>query len=181
MRTWTRPSAAQSRRVAILGTDTALESVLRESVADVNFVGAHTLTALADLIVLRPCDALVVDVAALDVAPLTAFTKLAAQFPRLPIVAIGSRSDEAALAGLISGGQVYRFLHRPLSPARTRVLLGAALRRHAASPVLPAPASVRPAARGTAGPMSPAAILACGIGLALLAVVAWWLLAVTSR
>jgi hypothetical protein len=204
------PSAPASRqaRVAILGTDAALELLLRESASGVSFVTAHTLVALADVMTVRPCDALVVDVAALGAAPSRSFTQLAAQFPDLPIVAVGSRTDEAAIAGLISGGQVYRFLHRPLSPGRARALLGAALRRHGASPdlkprasagaaappasaparramepaaPLAAPESVRPAARGSARSMSPTAILACGVGLALLAILAWWMLGATPR
>ena len=206
-------TAAPQPRVVILGTDAALELALRESAAGVSFVTAQSLLALADVIVARPCDALVIDLTVLGAAPARAVAQLAAQFPDLPIVAVGSRTDEAAVAGLISKGQVYRFLHRPLSPARARALLGAALRRHTASSALKPPASgpalappiapalprpprplaARPAAplaapesalrtaRGSAASMSPAAILACGIGLALLAVVAWWLLGVEAR
>ena len=161
-------AAARRPRVAILGSDAALELALREGAAGVSFVTAHTPTALADVLGARPCDALIVDVTALGATPSRTLALLAGQFPDLPIVAVGSRSDEAAVAGLISSGQVYRFLHRPLSPERARSLLGAALRRRTRTSGLPtSPGS--------------AAVLAGAIVLALLALLAWWMLGASSR
>jgi len=42
----------------------------------------------------------------------------------------GRREDESVLAGLISDGLVYRFMHKPLSPKRAGMFLDAAIRSH---------------------------------------------------
>ncbi len=52
------------------------------------------------------------------------------QFPDLVIVLAGNREAETALATLISDGSVYRFMHKPLSPARAKLFVEAAVKRH---------------------------------------------------
>ena len=47
-------------------------------------------------------------------------TQIKRQFPDLVVVVAGSRDAESALAGLISAGVVYRFIHKPMSPGRAR-------------------------------------------------------------
>ena len=59
----------------------------------------------------------------------------------------GHRDDETSLAGLISAGLVYRFIHKPMSPARAKLFAEAAIkkyedqRRRAAETPLRKPAS----------------------------------------
>ena len=50
------------------------------------------------------------------------------QFPDVVVVVAGQREDEPVLAGLISDGLVYRFMHKPLSPRRAGMFLQAAAR-----------------------------------------------------
>jgi TonB family protein len=45
-------------------------------------------------------------------------------------VAAGHRDDETALAGLISTGLVYRFIHKPMSPARAKLFAEAAIKKY---------------------------------------------------
>ncbi len=52
------------------------------------------------------------------------------QFPDLVIVLAGNREAETALAALISDGSVYRFMHKPLSPARAKLFVEAAVKRY---------------------------------------------------
>jgi len=52
------------------------------------------------------------------------------QFPDLVIICAGNRDDESALATLISAGIVYRFIHKPMSPARAKLFAEAAIRKH---------------------------------------------------
>jgi TonB family protein len=54
---------------------------------------------------------------------------LQAQFPELIVMATGRREEEGAVASLISSGRIYRFLHKPVSPARAGQFLNAATRR----------------------------------------------------
>jgi len=80
-------------------------------------VGGHCGILIADLQVLRT-----------DAANL--LERLQAQFPELILLATGRREEEHAVAGLVGSGRVYRFLHKPVSPARASLFLSAATRRY---------------------------------------------------
>jgi hypothetical protein len=58
------------------------------------------------------------------------FSKLADQFPDLVLMAAGSRNEERLARPLLSNGQVYRFIHMPVSHARAASFMAAAIRRH---------------------------------------------------
>ena len=130
----TTAAAARPRaEVVVVTLDPELESALRQASPAAPVMVATSPAALADLLMTGRAGTLVLDVAALDAAALTVARHLAEQFPDVPLVAVGSREDEARLAGLISSGLVYRFLHRPVSVARARTFVEAALRRHGGS------------------------------------------------
>jgi protein TonB len=46
------------------------------------------------------------------------------------VMATGRREEEGTVGSLISSGQIYRFLHKPVSPPRAGQFLNAATRRH---------------------------------------------------
>jgi TonB family protein len=56
--------------------------------------------------------------------------RLKTQFPDLILVVAGGSQDQAALNAQIGKGQVYRFLHKPLSEQRVKLAVDAAWRRH---------------------------------------------------
>src|SRR5262249_28673640 len=56
--------------------------------------------------------------------------RLKGQFPDLVLVVAGNVKDQSALANQITRGTVYRFLKKPLSAQRGRLLGNAAWRRH---------------------------------------------------
>ena len=56
--------------------------------------------------------------------------RLHAQFPELILMATGRRDEEHSVAMLVSDGRIYRFLHKPVSPARANLFLAAATRRY---------------------------------------------------
>ncbi|MGH8239753.1 MAG: energy transducer TonB, partial [Steroidobacteraceae bacterium] len=56
--------------------------------------------------------------------------QLHAQFPELVLMATGRRDEEHSVAMLVSDGRIYRFLHKPVSPARASLFLSAASRRY---------------------------------------------------
>jgi hypothetical protein len=170
----TRPAATASgarAEVIVVTHDPELESALRQASPAAPLMVASTPAALADLLMTGRAGALVLDVAALDAAALTVARHLAEQFPDVPLVAVGSREDEARLAGLISTGLVYRFLHRPVSVARARTFVEAALRRHGshrASAPTRATAPAPPRRSGLSPALAVAAACATlGIGLVL--------------
>jgi TonB family protein len=76
------------------------------------------------------CGILVIDVAKVgsELARLT--EKLQAQFPEVVLLATGHRNEQNAIATLVANGRIYRFLHKPVSPARAELFLSAATRRY---------------------------------------------------
>jgi protein TonB len=52
------------------------------------------------------------------------------QFPELVVLATGTRAQESAVVSLVGKGRIYRFLHKPVSPARAGLFLGTATRRY---------------------------------------------------
>lgn len=122
-----RLAAAQ---VACVTAEALLADSLRAAAPAISIATAATPFELADLLLSGACGVLMMDLAELGTSATTVIHHLANQFPDIPIIAIGSRHDEAEVAGLISAGEVYRFLHRPVSAARARTFIEAALRRH---------------------------------------------------
>ena len=118
-------------QVACVTADATLADALRAAAPSVSIATAATPFELADLLLSGACGVLVMDLAELGTSATTVLHHLANQFPDVPIIGIGTRHEEAEVAGLISTGEVYRFLHRPLSAARARTFVEAALRRHA--------------------------------------------------
>lgn len=121
-----------ARAVPVVGvctSDAVLLATLRDAAPDLAIAAVDSLQALADLLLGRGCFAVFLDVRGLGGSVATLVPALQRQFPSLPIVAVGTRGEEAAVARLIGGGQVYRFLHVPVSTERARTFLGAARRR----------------------------------------------------
>jgi hypothetical protein len=131
----------------------------------------HVISAdkVSDRLVAGKVGIVVLDVQALHEAASVFVEQIKRQFPDLVVIAAGHRDDETLLAGLISAGLVYRFIHKPMSPARAKLFAQAAInkyevqrRRAAAAPQYERAAS------------SSRAWAACTIGaLALIAAVAW--------
>ncbi len=91
---------------------------------------APSADAAVDYLVGGRCGILVADLGTLrgDAAGLLA--RLHSQFPELVLMATGRRDEEAAVAALVSDGRIYRFLHKPISPARANLFLSTATRRY---------------------------------------------------
>jgi tetratricopeptide (TPR) repeat protein len=116
--------------LAALTQDAKLLQVLRKC-AD----PAHPLIAvgsevdLGAALVSQHPGVVVLDSAALTTPVAQLATRLYEQFPELVLVAAGGSHDQQALAKLIAGGTVYRFLHKPVSEERVRLFVEAAWRR----------------------------------------------------
>ena len=76
------------------------------------------------------CDVLIADLGSLRGDVIGLIDRLLAQFPELIVMATGRREEEGAVGSLISSGRIYRFLHKPVSPARAGQFLNAATRRY---------------------------------------------------
>lgn len=136
---------------------------------------APSADAAVDYLVGGRCGILIADLGTLrgDAAGLLA--RLHAQFPELVLMATGRRDEESSVAALVGDGRIYRFLHKPISPARANLFLGAATRRYYeirdTEPVMLA--TVKTIARRPRTALTVGAFL----GLVVIAAVAWFFIA----
>ena len=115
----------------VLTTDPVFLQTLRDAVGGARRLW-HVLSAdkVSDLLVAGEVGIVVLDVQALHEAASVFVEQIKHQFPDLVVVAAGHRDDETSLAGLISAGLVYRFIHKQMSPARAKLFAEAAIRKH---------------------------------------------------
>lgn len=117
--------------LVILTTDEVFLKTLRAALGDARRLW-HVPSAdkVSDLLLAGQVGILVLDAQALLEAANSFVEHIKRQFPDLVVVAAGHRDDETALAGIISSGLVYRFIHKPMSPARARLFAEAAIRKY---------------------------------------------------
>jgi TonB family protein len=117
--------------LVVLSADEAFLQTLREAVGPSRRLWqVHTSDKVGDMLLVGGVGILVLDVHALRQAAAPFLTQIKQQFPDLVIVVAGTRDTEADLAPLISNGLVYRFIHKPMSPARAKLFADAAVRRY---------------------------------------------------
>jgi TonB family protein len=85
---------------------------------------------VSDLLLAGEVGILVLDVQALNETPSVFVGQIKRQFPDLVVVVAGNRDAEISLAGLISAGTVYRFIHKPMSPGRAKLFADAAVKKY---------------------------------------------------
>ena len=125
-------SASDIVELVIFTQDEVFLQTLREAVGGARRLW-HVPSAdkVGDLLLAGQVGILVLDVQALS-EPASAFVaRIKLQFPELVVVVAGHREAEASLANLISGGTVYRFIHKPVSPGRAKLFVDAAVRKYA--------------------------------------------------
>jgi TonB family protein len=117
--------------LVVLTADEAFLLTLREAVGGARRLW-HVLSPdkVSDLLIAGEVGIVVLDVQALTESASVFIGQIKRQFPDLVVVVAGHRDDENALAGLISAGTVYRFIHKPMSPARAKLFAEAAVRKY---------------------------------------------------
>ncbi len=123
--------ASEIVELVVLTADDAFLQTLREAVGSARRIW-HVPSAekVSDLLVAGEVGILVLDVDALSEAPTVFIGQIKRQFPDLVVVVAGSRDAETSLAGLISAGSVYRFIHKPMSPGRAKLFADAAVKKY---------------------------------------------------
>jgi TonB family protein len=117
--------------LVVLTSDHTFLQTLREAVG-----GARRLwhvpspDKVSDLLVAGEVGIVVLDVQTLRDSARVFVEQIKRQFPDLVLVAAGHRDDETSLAALISAGLVYRFIHKPMSPARAKLFAEAAIKKY---------------------------------------------------
>lgn len=165
--------ASEIVELIVLTTDEMFLQTLREGVGPSRRLW-HVLSSdkVSDLLVAGGVGILVLDVQALHEAAARFIADIKRQFPDLVVVVAGNREAENELGRLISDGSIYRFIHKPMSPARARLFAEAAVKRfdEQRRRVIPVtvPAIPQPARRRLA-------IGAVCAALGLLPLASWWL------
>lgn len=117
--------------VVVLTSDSGLLATLREAGGPEHAIWhAPSADAAVDLLVGGRCSILIADLGALRGDAAALLDRLHAQFPELILMATGRRDEEHSVAMLVSDQRIYRFLHKPVSPARANLFLSAATRRY---------------------------------------------------
>jgi len=159
--------------LVVLTDDEPFLQTLRDAVGETRRLWhVPSSDKVSDLLVAGQVGILVLDVATLHEAAAVFIAQIKRQFPDLVVVVAGHRDDESSLAGLISSGTVYRFIHKPMSPARARLFADAAVkkfeeqrRRNVTTPV-----TVR------RGPTNRGLLIGCVLGAVALTLAAVWAL-----
>jgi TonB family protein len=114
----------------VLTNDALFLQTLREAAGPTRRVW-HVPSAdkASDLLLAGQVGILVLDIPTLESEAARFIGQIKQQFPDLVMVAAGSREEETTLAGLISAGIVYRFIHKPMSPGRARLFTDAAVKK----------------------------------------------------
>jgi TonB family protein len=158
--------------LVIFTTDEAFLQTLREAVGGARRLW-HVPSAdkVSDLLLAGEVGILVLDVQALPEAASGFIAQIKRQFPDLVVIVAGNREAETSLANLISAGTVYRFIHKPMSPARAKLFADAAVKKYDEHrkrvPALPGTARVSAGKRRRLG---------AAIGVLAAAIVATWAL-----
>ena len=118
--------------IVVLSHDLELFDATRDAVGERNPVWrARTAGESVDLLLTGRCGVLLLDLATVSTQPASFIRQIVDQFPDVVVVVAGVREDEPRLGPLLSDGLVFRFMHKPLSPKRAGMFLGAAMRCHA--------------------------------------------------
>jgi TonB family protein len=117
--------------LVVLSADDAFLAILREAVGGaIRLWHVPSSDKVSDLLLAGDVGILVLDGALISSDSSGFIEQLKRQFPELVILYAGTREDEAMLASLISRGSVYRFIHKPMSSARARQFVQAAIRKY---------------------------------------------------
>jgi TonB family protein len=117
--------------VVVLTSDPGVLATLREAAGPEHAIWhAPSADNAVDLLVGGRCCILIADLGALRGDAAALLDRLHAQFPELILMATGRRDEEHSVAMLVSDQRIYRFLHKPVSPARANLFLSAASRRY---------------------------------------------------
>jgi TonB family protein len=124
-------NASDIVELIVLTADETFLQTLREAVgASRRLWHVPSADKVSDLLVAGQVGILVLDTQALHESAGVFVGEIKRQFPDLVVVVAGTRDAEATLAALISSGLVYRFIHKPMSPARARLFADAAVKKY---------------------------------------------------
>lgn len=164
-------AVGQTIEVLAFTPDASLLATLRDSVGNQPHIRhAMSREEAVEIIMAGRVGVIVLDVLATPDDSAEFCERLRTQFPDLVLMVAGGTDEQTHLVKQVTAGDIYRFLHKPVSPARARQFLEAAIRRHLEGRTF-TPAETAPATR------NPRTLLyvALAVGAALLLAIAAFL------
>jgi len=141
-------ASGASVEVLALTGDEALLATLREAVGDHQRVWhAPTPDQAIELVMAGNVGVIVIDTLATGLESAQFCENVRSQFPDVILVVAGTVDDQTHLVKHITSGDIYRFLHKPVSTARARQFIDTAIRRHLEGRTF-TPAEIAPARSG---------------------------------
>jgi TonB family protein len=123
----------QTRRVeglVALTNDALLIRALQElATGGINVSVVNDLRSLTDELLQNAGDAVLIDTAAIESPVAEVVDMVASQLPHLCLMVAGHSTDQQQLTSRIASRTVFRFVHKPASPQRLRLILDAAAAR----------------------------------------------------
>ena len=124
-------AAGQSIDIVALTSDAGLLAILHDAAGGSRRVlDAATPQHAGELMMAGRVGVIVVDTLATGEDSEAFCEQLRSQFPDLVLIVAGTTDDQTQLVKLITSGDIYRFLHKPVSPPRVRQFIEAGIRRH---------------------------------------------------
>lgn len=124
-------AAGQSIDIVALTSDAGLLAILHDAAGGSRRVlDAATPQQAGELMMAGRVGVIVVDTLATGEDSEAFCEQLRGQFPDLVLIVAGTTDDQTQLVKLITSGDIYRFLHKPVSPPRVRQFIEAGIRRH---------------------------------------------------
>jgi TonB family protein len=124
-------AAGQSIDIVALTSDAELLRILHDAVGGSRRVlDAATPQHAGELMMAGRVGVIVVDTLATGEDSEAFCEQLRSQFPDLVLIVAGTTDDQTQLVKLVTSGDIYRFLHKPVSPPRVRQFIEAGIRRH---------------------------------------------------
>ena len=175
MSAFPRPESVTRESLIVLSTDGALVETLQILGHDHDIFTVGAESDLAAQLIAEHAGVAIIDAQSVT-SPVEKLTdRLKSQFPDLVLIVAGGIDDQSALAAQITGGTVYRFLHKPVSEQRVRLFVEAAWRRHGQEHAgVIEPTGTLPVLQPPRTALPPALLVGGGAALGALALLAVW-------
>ncbi len=123
-------NAGEAVEILALTADHELFTTLRASMEQRHIWHAPSFQEAAELIMTGRIGVAVIDTATTGEHTAPLCERFRSQFPDLVLIVTGSVDDQTHLVRHITSGDIYRFMHKPVSEARARQFIEASVRRH---------------------------------------------------
>jgi TonB family protein len=173
----TMPNVIPIRGLVALTSDAPLVRALQELNSDGFSVSVVSdMQRLTDQLLQRTGDVALIDAAGLDTPASEIVDIISRQLPDLRIMVAGHSADQQQLGSRLANKTVFRFVHKPASAARLKLLLDAAGRpEERAVAAAPVAAEVATPRNGTSGSGIPHKLIGIGAGALVAVGLAVWL------